>query len=61
MISSNYKKSEICLNEMGAAWALDKRIIPIVFPDVDFESIGWLLIAKKGFKLNDASLYKKVN
>lgn len=60
MISSNYKKSEICLNEMGAAWALDKRIIPIVFPDVDFESIGWLLIAKKGFKLNDASAYDSI-
>ena len=27
MISDNYKKSEVCLNEMGAAWALDKYMV----------------------------------
>lgn len=27
MISDNYKSSEVCLNEMGAAWALNKHII----------------------------------
>lgn len=26
MVSDNYRKSEVCLNEMGAAWALDKNI-----------------------------------
>ena len=28
MISENYKRSEVCTNEMGAAWAMDgKRIL----------------------------------
>ncbi len=32
MISENYKKSEICLNEMGAAWATDRTVI--LFDDI---------------------------
>ena len=36
MISENYKKSEICLNEMGAAWATDRTVIPLVFPNLSF-------------------------
>lgn len=42
MVSENYRKSEICLNEMGAAWALDKRVKPMLLYNVAFESIGWL-------------------
>lgn len=42
MISENYRKSEVCLNEMGAAWALDKNVKPILLYDVPFTSVGWL-------------------
>ena len=35
MISSGYKKSEVCLNEMGAAWALEKNCISIGSPADD--------------------------
>ena len=47
MISENYKKSEICLNEMGAAWATDRTVIPLVFPNLSFDSIGWLYNVRK--------------
>lgn len=53
MISENYKKSEICLNEMGAAWATDRAVIPLVFPNLSFDSIGWLYNVRKGLLLND--------
>lgn len=42
LISDNYKKSEICLNEMGAVWAYDKNVKLYLLPNADFDSIGWL-------------------
>lgn len=30
IISKNYKSSEVCLNEMGAAWVLTENVIPLV-------------------------------
>lgn len=42
LISKNYKKSEICLNEMGAVWAYDNKVRFYILPDADFDSIGWL-------------------
>ena len=39
MISENYRKSEVCLNEMGAAWALDKNVKPLLLHNVSFESV----------------------
>ena len=47
MISKNYKASEICINEMGAVWAVDNRVRYYLLPDVDFKEIGWLCDVKK--------------
>lgn len=54
MISENYKKSEVCLNEMGAAWALEKKTIPILLPNIGFTEIGWLQTFNKAIKINDS-------
>lgn len=54
MISENYKKSEVCLNEMGAAWALEKKTTPILLPNIDFTEIGWLHSFNKAIKINDS-------
>ena len=54
MISSDYRQSEVCLNEMGAAWALDKKTISILLPDVSFNSLGWLTSLDKAIKINDS-------
>jgi len=51
MISTHYKVSEICLNEMGAVWATDNRVRYYLLPEVDFNEIGWLCDAKKADKL----------
>ena len=42
MISPNYKKSEICLNEMGAVWALNKEVKILLLPGIDYGNFGWL-------------------
>ena len=65
MISDNYAKSQICLNEMGAAWATERKVIPIVFPNIGFDSIGWLYGVNKGVKLTDSygldSIFEEIN
>lgn len=54
MISDNYRKSEVCLNEMGAAWALDKNVKPILLYDVPFNSVGWLYGMNLCAKIDDS-------
>ena len=54
MISNNYRKSEVCLNEMGAAWALEKNVKPLLLRDVSFKSVGWLYGMNLCAKIDDA-------
>lgn len=53
-ISKNYKKSEVCLNEMGAAWVrLPKnKILILKAPDVTFEDLGFLNIKRLALSIN---------
>ena len=53
MISDNYKESEVCLNEMGAAWALNKYIIQILLPNTSFDRLGWLCSLEKALKIDN--------
>lgn len=53
MISENYNKSGICLNEMGAAWVLDKKTKLFLFPDLTFTDLGWLYEISKGSSLDN--------
>lgn len=43
MISENYKKSEVCLNEMGAAMVTSKKLLPIILHNFTFDEVGWLI------------------
>ena len=53
-ISGNYIKSEICQNEMGAAWALDnKRVLPFILPNATFNDMGFLNEVKQGASIAD--------
>ena len=52
MVSDGYKHSEVCLNEMGAAWALDKPFISVLLPDVGFDKVGWLTNFNKAIQIN---------
>lgn len=56
MISDNYKESEVCQNELGAAWAMnDKRVLPFKFPNMKFDEIGFLNVVKQAADLTDKS------
>ena len=61
LISPNYKQSEICLNEMGAVWAVDKKVRTYVLPGLQESEVGWLIDTKAAEKINDltalAALY----
>ena len=56
MVSEPYRKSEVCLNEMGAAW-MDNDIMRkiILLPDVGFDRIGWLMHLNKASSVLDSS------
>lgn len=42
LLSRNYKNSEVCLNEMGAAWVLGKTVIPLIIPPITYTNVGFL-------------------
>lgn len=55
-ISKNYNRSDVCKNEMGAAWALEgKRILPFVLPGISFEQMGFLNVVKQGASILEKS------
>lgn len=53
MISNNYKSSEVCMNEVGAAWALGKRPLQIMMPNTNFDKLGWLIQLDKAARIDD--------
>lgn len=40
LITSNYKNSEVCLNEMGAAWVSDAKVIPLIIDPITYKTVG---------------------
>ena len=64
MISENYRNSEICHNEVGAAWALQntKRVIPLKFPNIGFsqDDLGVLNVVKQAGSLNNKQQLIKI-
>jgi hypothetical protein len=59
IITQNYKDSEVCLNEMGAAWVLCDRIVPFIIDPVRFENVGFIHNTTQLLKINSTEdLYK---
>ncbi len=53
MISKDYKQSEVCLNEMGAAMVISKKLIPVLLYNFDFNNVGWLIDKNLCVRIND--------
>lgn len=53
MVSQNYQASVVCMNEVGAAWALGKKPIPVLLPGANFSEIGWLFNLNKAIRIDD--------
>ncbi len=59
IITENYRQSEVCLNEMGAAWVLSTNVIPFILPPINFQNVGFIHSATQLLKLNnEKDLYK---
>ncbi len=54
IITEGYRKSEICLNEMGAAWVLSDNVIPFILEPVRFENVGFIHNTTQILKINVA-------
>lgn len=55
ILSEHYKNSEICLNEMGAVWAVNKTVKIFTIPPVSYDSLGWLMEVKQVHSINNNS------
>lgn len=55
MISPAYQSSQICLNEMGAIWALNKKVKILLLPGAEYGTMGWLYEIKQAGYIGNAS------
>lgn len=53
ILSDNFYKSRVCLCEMGAAWVLSKKHVPIVIPPLKYEDIQGVIPLTQGVAIND--------
>lgn len=60
IVTPNYKASEVCQNEMGAAWYSDKVVIPLIVDPIDFDSVGVLMEPRQIPKISDSKALSKV-
>lgn len=40
IITPNYKESEVCLNEMGAAWVTSATVLPLIVEPINYNTVG---------------------
>lgn len=40
LITPNYKESEVCLNEMGAAWVTSATVLPLIVEPINYKTVG---------------------
>jgi phage anti-repressor protein len=61
MISKNYNESVVCLNEMGAAWVLDKQVKPLLLPETTIEKdLGWIFHTNIASKIEERATLDKL-
>lgn len=55
MISDNYRASEVCQNELGAAWVLlpEDKVIPVIIDSCNYDQIGFININKLALRATD--------
>jgi hypothetical protein len=52
IITQNYKESEVCLNEMGAAWVLCDKVVPFIVDPIRFDNVGFIHNTTQLLRLN---------
>ena len=59
-ISPYYKESEVCQNEMGAAWVLNSNTIPFMIDPITYDTVGVLTEVKQISKLLDENALDEI-
>lgn len=54
-VTPNYLESKFCISEMGASWALEKEIFPILHPDLE-KDIGSVYLGTNTARLDGTGL-----
>ncbi len=54
-VTPNYLNSKFCVAEMGAAWALEKKVFPLVIPDMPHE-VGGVMLGKQTTYIDESGL-----
>ncbi|MEP1096369.1 MAG: toll/interleukin-1 receptor domain-containing protein [Cyclobacteriaceae bacterium] len=54
-LSSDYRASETCVNEEGAAWVLmqELMLVPVILKGASSDDIAWIINTHKGIKIGD--------
>ncbi|MCO5241239.1 MAG: toll/interleukin-1 receptor domain-containing protein [Chitinophagaceae bacterium] len=60
IITSFYKESEVCLNEMGAAWVTSAKVIPLIVEPIKYSTVGIIQQPKQVEKLLDEKALDRV-
>ena len=53
IITPNYKESEICMCEMGAAWVGSSRVLPFIVDPITYDNVGIIQQPKQIEKILD--------
>ena len=56
IITKEFKKSEMCVSEVGGAWVLKKNLFPMILPPVTFKNFGVVIDDLQATKVNDKEL-----
>ncbi len=60
IITPNYKESEVCLNEMGAAWVSSANVIPLILDPINYDTVGIIQQPKQIEKLLDEASLDRI-
>lgn len=52
LITPNFQESEMCQNELGAAWVLEKSIFPLILPPVSYNNFSNLISDLQALELS---------
>lgn len=60
IITPNYKESEVCLNEMGAAWVTSATVLPLIVEPINYKTVGVIQEPIQVEKLLDESCLDRI-
>jgi hypothetical protein len=60
LLTPSYFKSNFCLCEMGASWALSHKIFPIIVPPLTYADVKDVLLSTQAMKVEDDLKYNEL-